>query len=680
MFVRFTLGVVVLGLFGACARPRSLESAATSPPPSEQLWEGPNRVKIDLIRPAARANRIYVQARLGDSEPLLFLVDTGSDVNVLHRPVAEELGLTIDEGHYALAGLSGRTTAGRAVLPEVTLGEAVLSNLPFAVGVRGVSTSAGYMPLAGILGMETWRRFSLQIDYPRDRMVLRPVGQHPKLRGAGEIRMVGNSVETSIAVTTATEPSLTEIVHVQIDTGASALLLAGETGRPFESVATEGLEPIYGVGASEFLPPSQYLKNTRRIPVREVELGGRRFKINLEAQWLGYDLSPGTPRLSTRGLIGHQLLGEHRVWLDTETGVFALRKPWLPRRHRDGHRIMLRQDIERHGAKAPERDLLRARYNIALDRTDRAINHLRRWVENHPDDAEGRVLLARAHRYTADLPGAWQAIEQLGPEGLVDEGEIIATVNGLIFEDKLQQALYLAREAVDLRPDEAEAQLALADALAAVEDFEGANDALLRAAKLRQNPAGFLLRRSRIALALGDRDGAMARVRRQVRENPTDGKALWFYATLLRDEADIATFRADLAEAVDRLHPRQRPFDFLVAAYQTIGDEDRARAYQELGLERDCSRFRQRIGRLNCVAWYSALAHADLDQALRQVDRVLARSGPRADYLDTKAVVHLARGEIERAYQAAIEAAKLMPDDVYMRWQVERISAMRPER
>lgn len=675
--MRALFGLAILGMLAGCARPRLPQLSDEG---CSLCWEGPRRVKLDLLRPAAGANRIYVQATIGDSPHLLFLVDTGADVNVLHREVAQELGLEIEEKRYSLAGLSGRTTAGRAVAPELVLGDATLREVPFAVGVRGVSSTAGFMPVAGILGMETWKRFTLRIDYPKDRMLLLRPGDGPPLKRGGELRQVGNAIETRITVTTDSDPVVTETVTVQLDTGASALLFAGATGRPFAGVASEGLEPVYGVGASEFLPPSQFLKQTRRIPVQRVELGGRTFDVDLQAQWLGYDTHRGAPSLATRGLIGHQLLADHRVWLDPVDGRLALKRSWGPKRLRDGHKILLAQDLKAFGPRAPERDLQRARYLIALDRTDRAIEHLRRWIDNYPDDAEGRVLLARALRYRADLPAAWEALGDLGPEGLVDEDEIISGVNGLILDGEVEKALRLASEAALVRPEAAQAHLALSDALAATDRLDEANDALIQAARLRQNPSGFLLRRSRLALRMGDHHGAMARVRQLVREYPTDGKAQWFYASLLRDEADIATFRSDLLEATERLHPQLRPLDFLVASYRVIGDEERVQTYLSEGLERDCEAFSSRSGRHNCTAWYLALAQQDLDRALRLVDRALRIEGPRSDYLDTKAVVHVARGEIDQALHASTEAARLLPDDVYMQWQVERIQSLRQPR
>jgi tetratricopeptide (TPR) repeat protein len=655
--------------------------AARQPPVSDavavlQSYEGPDRVRLDLLRTGKGGPRIFVQATIGDSAPLLFMVDTGADVNVLSTGAAEKLGLPVREGGFLLAGLSGRTTAGLAVAPELRLADATLRDVPFAVGVRGVSETAGFMPVAGILGMETWKRFVLRIDYPRDRLVLLRHGTGPRLRRGSHLGFTGASIEAAIDVTTATTPRLTERVIVQVDTGASALLLAGPTGVPFAAVATEGLEPIYGVGASEFLPPSQFLRTTRRIPIKRVRLGGATFKAEIQAQWIDFEHANDPSRLSTRGLIGHRLLSRHRVWIDPVRQRFALRRPVGLRRQLDGHRILLDQDIAAHGAEAPDRDLARSKYLIALDDLDAAVAGLERWNTNHPDDAEGRVLLARALRYRADLAGAWAAIRDLGPDGLVDEGEILAAVNGLILESRLDEAEALARSAVAMRPDEAASHLAFADALAARGDLDDANDALLAAARLRQNPDGFLLRRSRLALVQGDRDGAMARVRRLVREYPTDGKYLWYYALLLETDDEIATFRSDLAELVNRLHENLLPLDFLVASHQAIGDVDQARALMREGIGRDCEQFKERPGRNNCVAWYFALAGHDLDRARAMIDRALASAGPRSDFLDTKAVIHLARGELDDAFEAALAAARLSPDDIYMQWQVERISEL----
>jgi tetratricopeptide (TPR) repeat protein len=107
-----------------------------------------------------------------------------------------------------------------------------------------------------------------------------------------------------------------------------------------------------------------------------------------------------------------------------------------------------------------------------------------------------------------------------------------------------------------------------------------------------------------------------------------------------------------------------------------MGNEQAAEARYQQGLEEHCAPMPKGPAAANCRAWYDALAGRDLDAALRAIDAALAESGDRSDFLDTKAMVHLARGELGKAHEAARQAARMSPDDVYMLWQAERIGAL----
>jgi tetratricopeptide (TPR) repeat protein len=290
------------------------------------------------------------------------------------------------------------------------------------------------------------------------------------------------------------------------------------------------------------------------------------------------------------------------------------------------------------------------------------------------DAAEARMLLAALARQDGDLARARRFLADLSPADLVDQDQIIASVNGRIFDGQVADALSVAEAAVADRPDEGDAYVALADALLAADRPEEASAALLRAADLEQYPDAHLLRRARVALAAGDRHGAMAHVRKLLQHYPFGGHLLWFYAQLLETDGDRSTFRADMDSAMGRLHPDARPFDFLVAANRILGDEAQTLAFREQGLTEHCAPMKSGPSAENCRAWYDALAGVDLDRALARIDAALAEDGDRSDFLDTKAMVHLARHEPELAKAAAVQAARMSPDDVYMLWQAERIS------
>ena len=642
---------------------------------------GPDHQVVDLIKPSEGFPRIYVQATLPDGEPGLFLVDTGADISVLSEATATRLGLPIDRSWGMLSGLSGSTPMHRAVIDELTFGEVVVEDVEVAVGVPGVADEVGFMPLDGLLGNNVWGRFALELDYPGATMVLHAPGtlDVPKRRSM-PLQFDGRHVFTSAVVHTDAQPPTEAQLVVQVDTGASGLTLCSATGQPFEADTTEGLETLRGIGASEKLPPFRFLETTRRIALHHVELGGRKVSFDhASARWVDFhDLRRPTCRAGMRALLGQEFLEDYRVLFDYPDGRFALLKSKRKRRTVNGHEVLLARDRELYGDD-PTRGLQRAKYLLGIDDDDAAIARLTTFVENKQagspaDAAEARVLLAQLHRFRGDLDAAWAVIDELSAGDLVDQNQIVASVNGLLFEDRPDEALDLAERAVDQRPDSGDAWVAYADALLAHDRHGEAREALLESARLEQYPDAHLLRRARVALASGDRYGSMAHIRKLLQLYPFGGHLLWFYALLLDTEGDKATFRADLDAAMARLHPHNQPFDFLVAAHKLLGDEDRVDELYHHGLEEHCASMPSGPTADNCLAWYDALAGRHLDAALERITRSLESEGERSDFLDTAAMVHLARGEVDEALVMARRAARMSPDDVYMLWQAERLA------
>jgi len=651
--------------------------------PSERPPDGPARQELDLLRPAEGWPRIYVQVTLPDGEPGLFLIDTGADISVVSEDAAQRLGLDIERSYGMLSGLSGSTPMHRAVLPTLGLGEVVVHDIEVAVGVAGVTDQVGFMPVDGLLGNNVWGHFTMEIDYPADTLVLHaPDTLRLRRRASAPMQFDGRHVFTPAVVTTDAKPSHTEQLVVQVDTGASGLTLCAATGLPFQDDTTEGLETLRGIGASEKLPPYRFLETTRRVALDTVELGRAVTRPDGEsARWVDFhDVRLPTCRAGMRALLGHEYLAEHRVVFDYPGGRFALTPSKRKKRTVNGHAVLLEQDRATYGDD-PTRGLQRAKFLLGVDDEEAAIARLERFVADEEagrpaDAAEAQVLLAQLHRFRGDLDRAWSTLEPLSAGDLVEQEQIIASVNGLLFEDRAEAALTLAESAVTQRPEAGDAHVAHADALLAHGRHEEAREALLEAARLEEYPDAHLLRRARVALAGGDRHGSMAHIRQLLQLYPFGGHLIWFYAQLLDSEGDRTTFRRDLDEAMARLHPHDKPFDFLVAAYHLLDDEQAADEHYDAGLAAHCAPMSKGPTARNCRAWYDALAGRDLDAALASIDAALAEEGDRSDFLDTKAMVHLARGEVDAAYQAARQAARMSPDDVYMLWQAERIAAL----
>lgn len=663
MKTQLMLGLMLLG-----------SPALASPPSSAR---GPDVVEVDLLRSNAGSPKVFVQATLPDGELGLFMVDTGADISVLSTSTAERLGLAIQRGFGQVAGISAVTSMDGAHLPHLRIGDAIVRDLEVAVGVPGVPETFAMMPLDGILGNNVWQHYTLEVDYRANRLTLHEPGSvHLPRRRSARMRFDGGHLHTPIEFSTRNNPAARNAVVLALDTGATDLILRGRTGLPFERDYTEGIEAVYGIGASDTLPPSAFLRQTRRVGLQEVRLGGMKFDVDMEARWLDYGANPSPTPLRIRGLIGYELLDDRVAMIDYQAGRFQLKKARSKAREVNGHEVLLAQDIAAYGDD-PSRHLYRARMQVGLGEVEAALVALDAYIagaaEGDESVAEARVLAARAHRHEGDLHAAWAVLEPLGAGELVDEGELVSSVNGLLLEGRTADAKALADAGLESRPDSGWAQVALADFALATGEIETAREALITAAHLAENPDAHLLRRARVALAGGDHYGALSKLRSLVQLYPLEGKYLWFYAQLLHTQ-DIETFRSDMGRAVERLHPGHRPIDFLVGAATLLGDEERAQSLMQEGIDRDCSFDGHQPSIDNCVAWYWTLANHRLDDALDRVMGALDSDGNRSEYLDTLAMVHLARGELQEAHDAALSAARLSPEDPYMLWQAERLA------
>lgn len=636
--------------------------------PAASGFDGPDHGEVDLLRVVPHGPRIYVRATYPDGSRGLFLVDTGANLSLLSRRAAQRLGLEVQTNVGSVVGLGGVSRMDRAMVPSLQLGETVVPDVEVAVGVPGLSERAGAMELDGLLGNNVWSRFTLELDYPADRMVLHRPGTVEAGRKATALVFDGSHLFTPLEIRTTADPSVVHSVVLRIDTGAGELSLCGPVAEGLGAHWTEGLEMVRGLGASETLPPFQSLRRTRRLALEEVRLGGRRLRDVETARWMSFDGEAGCPD-GMRGLIGQDLLEGHRVLLDYQGGHLELSRSRRARRALDGHRVVLDEERERF---APERAMYRARLALHLEDLDAAMEELQLASEVDSTRIEALVLLARLERFEGHPDEALARLLTLSPGQLVDENEIVATVNQLIFAERGGEALELARRATAARPEVGWSHVALSDALLAAGEMDAAESAIAVAVEQEAYPDAHRMRRARIALARGDREAGIAHVRRLLKLYPMGGEFLWLYALLAEEGEDRALFRDDLERALARIHPERRPHDFLIVARRALGDDPTPDL--DAGLERDC-RPLEGADRDNCLAWYWSLSGIRVDEALHRAERALAHDR-RSAYLDTLAIVHQARGDLSAAAAVALEAAQRAPDSVYMLWQVERLRAL----
>ena len=666
----------LLALMVSACGPKATGTSA----PAQAVEMGLDHVEVDLIRPYPGATKIYVQAILPDGEPGLFLVDTGAGITALSTSTAERLGIQGEDRGGRVQGLSGEAVWLQAELPSLDIGGLIVRDIDIAVGIPGMPERTGAMPVDGIIGNNVWGNYILAVDYPADTLELGLPGTIEVPRHAQPMQFDGNHIRVEVDLLAGEEGSrdtVEELLVLEVDTGARMLLLSGSLSGNLAQVSTEGEEPIFGLGASDRVPVSAFYRKTRRVPIQQASLGGVTLKEVNAATWMNYDGGARVGPSKMTGLAGHELLSEHRAVFDYQGGRFALGPSKGEARELDGHAIFLAQDIEKYGEAAPERGLVRARYRLYLGQEAEAEADLLSYIEIVELDPAAQVLLARMRRFEGDEAGYEAALAPLNAGDLFDEGELNGRINGLILAGRVGEAWDMAEKAAAERPEEAGPQVALADAYMARGELVQARASLAQGARIAGNPDAYLKRRARVAMKDGDRIAALAYLRRQLSFYPSDGEALWFYATLVNELSDFEpTFRADLERAMGRLHPEGRPVDFLAAAWGLLGEPEKAEELLLGRVESDCMALKKESSQQNCKAWYMAMAGQGSDEALELVQEALETEGPRADFLDTLAVVHLVRQEYAEAAAAAQQAAALSPERFYHLWQAERMAEM----
>lgn len=633
---------------------------------------------VPVWRTGEHGTKLYVEARLSDGVPRLFLVDTGASLSVLQQGVVEELGLTAVARRGEVVGLSGRVPWRSSVVPTLDLAGFALEDVEFAVGVPGIPRYAGFAPVAGVLGNNIWQQFVLSIDYPANLLTLQRPEQAQELEGLRPMAFNGMHARVEVELTAARDGDrATETVWLEVDTGAGGLLLAGPRPGPLAELATEGLEPIFGVGAGDNLPVQDFLQRTRRLDVEQIRIGDVVLQEDLSASWINYDEEASrVGPAALPGLLGHQLLDEHRVVLDYPGRRFGLLTPTGTPTVRDVHAWSLGR--LKRGREAADH-LARARPLAALNRLDDAVHALQRALALEPGHPEAAILLARIQRSRGETGHALEALAGLPASDLVAHGEVVAAVNALWLSGLADEGLRLALSATAARPGQPAAWVALSDAQRFAHDLVGARSSLQRASQLEENPDAHLLRRAWLASLEGDTHGAMTHLRRLMSLHPGGNLAPWMYAHLPLSTAETALLRDDLAEARSRLHPSDGPLDFFAGTLARAGASPEGTAVQRLyaaGVERDCTQAAPGSPqRDNCEAWYRGMARWDLSEARTRIDRATAAHPDRSDYLDTRAVVLEAQGDLEGALQAARAAAVLEPDNLYFLWQADRLAA-----
>lgn len=188
------------------AMPKMQETARIDDP------SGVTAIPFDLVN-----NHIYVDGRL-DGKPARVLVDTGGS-NILTPAAAKRLGL-VGEGKLAAGGVGDqKMDLAVAHAQGVRVGNAALAHPVFYIIDLGDLPKVEGIPIDGLVGYEMFRRFGVEIDYAKHRLVVSDPAKFAPPAGAVAIPF---QLGDRIPIVTGTLDGLP--MRISIDTGSRSSL------------------------------------------------------------------------------------------------------------------------------------------------------------------------------------------------------------------------------------------------------------------------------------------------------------------------------------------------------------------------------------------------------------------------------------------------------------------------
>lgn len=262
----------------------------------------------DSVRLSTRSDgqHAFVTGVVGSRDPLNFIVDTGSPVNVIDREIAEAMGLQKIGEKEVLSGGVEPLTADIVVIPSVIVDGLTIKNAEFlTLDLNALSLGQ----LQGVLGMTLFRESLITFDPANDRIV---VSQSELTPGdAGVIAYDQDSQSGfQIEVEVVGQP-----VKMNLDTGAPSSftfpLLLGAT-IPMRGELRQG-------------PVAQLAGGKRSIQLGTVDGAIEFGAITFENPQVAF-IDPSAPH----GNIGNAVLRELVLSIDQRNGLLMLRKSEAP--------------------------------------------------------------------------------------------------------------------------------------------------------------------------------------------------------------------------------------------------------------------------------------------------------------------------------------------------------------
>jgi hypothetical protein len=169
---------------------------------------------------------IFITLTLNGTPGMIFLLDSGTNGNVLSMNTAATMGLQpVSIQQQKGLGLgSGKVYVAAAKDIDARIGEIQVANVMAVIDLRDLEQRFGHR-IDGILGFPFLQNFVVELDFNKHLLTLMPSKKY-SYRGPGDILyLTSRSKATSIPVMLSTMDHMEQEIKVEVDTGSDVTLL-----------------------------------------------------------------------------------------------------------------------------------------------------------------------------------------------------------------------------------------------------------------------------------------------------------------------------------------------------------------------------------------------------------------------------------------------------------------------
>lgn len=169
---------------------------------------------------------IFVTVTLNGTPGMVFLLDSGTNSNILSMNTAMGMGLqpVSIQQEKGLGLGSGKVHVAAAKDIDARIGEIQVANVMAVIDLKDLENRFGHR-IDGILGFPFLQNFVVELDFDKHVLTLMPSKKY-SYRGNGDmLYLTSRSTATSIPVMLGTVDHMQRQIKVEVDTGSDVTLL-----------------------------------------------------------------------------------------------------------------------------------------------------------------------------------------------------------------------------------------------------------------------------------------------------------------------------------------------------------------------------------------------------------------------------------------------------------------------